>query len=181
MKEVWKNVVDWEGLYQVSNLGRVKSLKRIVDGKNNTPRVLPEKIIRQSPITKHTLRVKFTMTYQGVSKTLYTHRAVLEAFKGICPKGFEGSHIDGNPNNNSLDNLIWESHKDNIGRQIEHGTRNFGETNGSSKLKGHDVINIRKLHKSSDYSYADIGRIYNTTGTNISLIVRRKRWDHIKQ
>ncbi len=73
------------------------------------------------------------------------HRLVLEAFVGPCPKGRECCHNDGNPGNNNLSNLRWDTHRANMGDRSRHGTQpcRKGERNGAAKLTRRDVESIR--------------------------------------
>lgn len=61
----------------------------------------------------------------GRGKKKRVHRLVLEAFIGLCPKGKECRHLDGNPSNNKLENLTWGTSKENASDQFRHGTRPF--------------------------------------------------------
>jgi len=66
--------------------------------------------------------------------TKHIHRLVLETFVSKCPEGMECRHLDGNPANNSLDNLRWGTTKENMNDKIKHGKSNFGEKNNKHKL-----------------------------------------------
>lgn len=64
-----------------------------------------------------------SLTHEDVRKTISVHRLVLMAFVGPCPSGMEACHNDGDPSNNSLSNLRWDTHKNNMADCIKHGTR----------------------------------------------------------
>lgn len=99
--EEWRDIEGYEGLYQISNLGRLKSLKR---GK---PR-----------ISNRTLSGRYLTTtltnHHGDRRPAALHRLVAAAFLGECPAGHEVHHIDHNPSNNRLDNLQYVTHKENV-------------------------------------------------------------------
>lgn len=100
MKEIWKDIKGYEGLYQVSNLGRVKSTRRN-----------KEKIMKPNKGKKGYLRLNFTINYK--SKSFQVHRLVAKAFipnPGNLP---EVNHIDGNKANNNIKNLEWVTSKEN--------------------------------------------------------------------
>lgn len=109
-KEVWKPIEGYEGYYEVSNLGRVKSLERTarfvsVNGKECRRRVRERIITGTEHCTQH--RITVMLTRENDKKRWSVHRLVAKAF---CenPNGYtEVNHIDENPRNNSADNLEW--------------------------------------------------------------------------
>lgn len=120
--ESWNPVPGYEGLYEVSDHGNVRSLDRVTTdiGGGRTRRfhgkLLPGYVL---PIG---YRV-FQLSGADKTKSLqYAHRLVLLAFVGPAPKGQEGCHADGNPLNNRLDNLRWDTRSGNVQDSIRHGT-----------------------------------------------------------
>ena len=109
--EYWKDIPGYEGRYQVSNLGRVRSLDRLVEHKNGHIQRAPGKILKHS-IGK-TGYHQVTLSKDCIEKPFYVHRLVWLTFKGPIPKEMEVNHIDEDKNNNSLSNLNLLSHKDN--------------------------------------------------------------------
>lgn len=103
--ENWKDVIGYEGIYQVSNLGNIKSLNRLYKDK-----ILKGKIIKLTLNVYGYLR--FTARKENSIKTLFVHRLVLEAFKPSSRK-LQVNHIDGNKTNNKLENLEWVTDSDN--------------------------------------------------------------------
>ena len=97
MEEIWKDVPGYEGLYQVSNYGEVKSLG------NNASR--KEKILKPSKNVETYLKV--ALWKDGNKKTIKIHQLVTMAFLGHIPNGYEivVNHIDNNPLNNYIGNL----------------------------------------------------------------------------
>lgn len=105
MDETWRAVVGLEGKYEVSNLGRVRSLNRkIGDGRRGT-RLKRGKMLSQSA------NVKSGYLYVGLGQNgkRLVHRLVLESFVGPCPDGMECCHNDGDRTNNRVDNLRWDT------------------------------------------------------------------------
>ena len=94
-EEIWKEVKGYEGLYWVSNLGRVKSKRKIL-----------------KPINGEYLHVG--LSKNGIQKTLYVHRLVAEAFIENAYNYTHINHIDENKYNNNIDNLEWCTNKYNI-------------------------------------------------------------------
>lgn len=104
-KEIWKDVVGYEGLYQVSNLGRVKSLPKLK--KTPTTTFMTKEIIKIPSICKGYLRVNL------MGKNFFVHILVAEAFIG-GRNGMTVNHIDECKTNNRLCNLEYMSLSDNI-------------------------------------------------------------------
>lgn len=117
MSEIWRDIVGYEGLYQISNEGKVKSLARDVEWRG-TIRHQPEQIKKLSPDRDGYLLVG--LSKDGKPKSCKVHRLVASAFIEN-PDGLpEVNHIDENKTNNSVENLEWVTHKENI----NHGTHN---------------------------------------------------------
>ena len=109
ISEQWLPVVNYEGRYEVSDLGRVKSLRGVASDK-----VLSECHIKGYAVV--------TLYSGGTGKTEYVHRLVLEAFVGPPPQGKPlALHWDDNPQNNALSNLRWGSYSDNAKDSIRNG------------------------------------------------------------
>ena len=110
--EIWKDIKGFEGLYQVSNLGRVKSLKRFRKGKNGSLAPLKEKILK--PLITHNGYYQVELYKNSIKKKYYVHRLVWIAFNGQIPEEYEINHLDERPVNNALSNLSLVTHKENI-------------------------------------------------------------------
>ena len=108
MEEIWLPVKDYEGYYEVSNLGRIKSLARTVI---NTGRVLKEKY--NAFHLKRDGYHSVLLSKDGVKKTIQLHQLVAKAFIENKQNHRAVNHIDGNKLNNSVDNLEWVSYREN--------------------------------------------------------------------
>lgn len=118
-EEIWKDVKGYEGLYQVSNLGKVKSLSRKIKEKNNRLRMINEKILKQA-IDKNGY-CKVTLSKNKERLIFSVHRLVATMFipnKNNYPCV---NHIDSNRQNNNVSNLEWCTHKENTQWAIKTG------------------------------------------------------------
>lgn len=177
IKEIWKNICGYIGLYMVSNYGRIKSLEKLVN--NRYGKILrKEQNIKIQKLKKSDHRYVF-LSKNNISKFRYIHRLVLETFIGPCPEGMECRHLDGNPANNRLNNLKWGTYKENQLDRFTHKTSNLGSRNGISKLKEKDIPIIRDLIKKG-FSDIQIGKIFNINRQTIRDIRLNKTWKHIK-
>lgn len=178
--EVWKDVQGYEGLYLVSNLGRVKSLDRVTYKISRwgtlTEYRLGSKILKPNPCTKHAV---VTLYKDKLGKNKQIHRAVLEAFVSPCPPGMEGCHNDGNPRNNNVLNLRWDTHKGNHQDRIKHNTSNKGIKNGSAKLNDQLVREIREHYRKRNFTVKKIAETYKVSKATIEEIVARRHWKHV--
>lgn len=109
MEEIWKDIKEYEGIYQVSNLGRVKSLKHSKEGK-----LLKGRVTGKGYLSVALFR-------NSVRKSNSIHRLVAEAFIPNPENKPEVNHIDENKLNNDVSNLEWVTSKENS----NHGTRNL--------------------------------------------------------
>ncbi|GJJ22261.1 NUMOD4 motif-containing HNH endonuclease [Mycolicibacterium mageritense] len=108
--EEWRPVAGFEGVYEVSNLGRVKSLPRMTPTRWGTPRFHAGGILKAktSPTTGYVC-VTLVDANRGLKRYANIHRLVLDAFVGPCPDGMEACHNDGDRANARLDNLRWDT------------------------------------------------------------------------
>lgn len=112
-------------------------------------------------------------------RSVTVHRLVLTAFVGPRPAGMQCCHCDGNPLNNRLSNLRWDTPSANQMDRVVHGTSNRGERCGASKLTAADVSEIRRRAAEGVATYKQIGAMYGIGGIQVSRIVKRERWAHL--
>lgn len=119
--ERWSQVAGYEGLYDVSDLGRVRSCGRYTPTSRGAQRWWAERMLTPSPIPGGYRTVR--LYRNGVGRTRTVHRLVLEAFVGPAPEGMECCHGPGGPADNRLTNLRWDTQAANSADQFEHGTQ----------------------------------------------------------
>lgn len=109
--ERWRPVLGFEGIYEVSNIGRVRSVKT---GK-----------MRKLGTKDGSNHKQVTLSKDGKKKVRYVHRLVLESFAGECPKGKEACHLNGVADDNRIENLYWGTRKENVADMKRHGTNGY--------------------------------------------------------
>lgn len=121
MSEVWKDITGFEGLYQISNKGNVRSLPRVQTDKNGMPKFYQGKAIKPQPNSRGYLRVVLKMP--GKSSVRFVHRLVAEHF--VCNSKPEEytivNHLDNNFRNNECSNLEWTTHLGNTQHAKKQG------------------------------------------------------------
>jgi len=177
--EIWKPVVGYEGLYEVSNLGRVKSLDRVINHKRLKKQTIKGREMKSACVGRTNHRF-VSLSKDGKAKAQLIHRLVLISFVGNCPEGMECSHLDGNAENNRLDNLIWETPKENQKRRKDHGTYLWGENAPISKLKSSEVQEIKEMLNDKSITQRTIAKKYKISEHTISKIKHREVWGNLK-
>jgi len=169
--EIWKTIPGFNGMYDVSNLGRVRSYANARWGRREVPLLMT-----QTP-TLYGYRTVRLRSENGKSRNFFVHRLVLEAFVGPCPEGMECCHGPGGPADNRLENVTWGTKFKNHGEdRVRDGTSNRGEAHGMSTLTKEDVLEIRRLLTEGVLSQPEIAKLKNVSPHTISRIKTGKRW-----
>lgn len=121
--EIWLPVVGYEGLYEVSNLGNVRSVDRVVSVRNRWGDVSERRYTGKmlTACASGSGHLVVALYRQGVRTTPNVHRLVLAAFVGPCPDGMECCHWDDDPTNNRLENLRWDTPRANQLDAVRNG------------------------------------------------------------
>jgi hypothetical protein len=114
----------------------------------------------------------------------HAHRVAYELTYGIIPSNMFVCHICDNRKCVNPNHLFLGTCKDNIQDMVKkdrcsHSRRSLGEHNGAHKLTKENVIDIRALYKTGNYSQTKLATMFNVTQGEIGFIVRREKWDHI--
>lgn len=177
--EIWKPVVGYEGKYEVSNLGRVRSIDRInvfeARGKKNH-RFLTGKILTpQFDGRGHYLHVQLSNGEK--SRIELVHRLVAKAFIENPYNFPEVNHKDENKTNNMANNLEWCDHKynNNYGSKV-YASR--GENNGAAKLNAEIIRAIRNefIPHDKEHGITGLAKKYGISVAHAHQIVFKKRW-----
>ncbi len=164
--EEWRPVVGWEGSYEVSNCARIRA---IFDGS----RYVGPRIIKTCVTRSGYERVIFCR--HGVKRYRFVHAVMLETFVGPRPSGYHACHGDGNPLNNQLDNLRWDTPLGNSRDTARHGRTAAGDRNGRRKLSSWDVRIIRRLIACGVFQGV-VAERFGVTRSNIYHIATRRTW-----
>lgn len=175
--ETWKPVTGYEGLYEASAYGRIRSIDRTVRGDHFRADRFVQiqrkgKILRQSSGPRGYLLV--SLSKDGFAKSRRVNVLVCDAFNGPPPNGMVCRHLDGENTNNAASNLKWGTHVENQNDRITHGTDLRGEDVSTAKLTAYQAAAIKagmpqKLSKS----------MFGISKTQHYRIKRGDSWAHI--
>lgn len=173
MAERWMDVAGYEGLYQVSSIGRVRGLDRTTVTPSGISRRLKGRILRASRDSWGYLRVNL---YRGSKRySACVHVLVCTAFSGPRPDGHEARHLDGKKANCRSSNLEWSTPSQNQKDRVEHGTSNRGERCGNAKLTRKDVARIKQM-RTNRIATKEIAGRFGVHVATINRIISGARW-----
>jgi hypothetical protein len=175
--EIWKDIKGYEGLYKVSNTGKVKSLDRIVIYINGKTTLHKGKLLNQSNSAGYP---SVRISKNGKPITVRIHRLVAEAFISNPSRLPHVLHRNDIKDDNRVENLMWGTIKDNMDDRNNKGRQARGISCGLSVLKNEDILLIKK--ELANYKSGDYGRIADSYGVSyqsISNIHKGKTWKHI--
>ena len=135
MDELWKSIKGYEGLYEVSTLGRVRSIERMVVNRRNREMKIKETILKPENVYNGYERVFLCKNGKGVHKRVAT--LVYESFIGAIPEGLEIDHANGVRTDNRLENLRAVSHLENCRNPISRAKHLAANESRSRKMKEH--------------------------------------------
>lgn len=174
--ETWLPAQGYEGLYEVSSHGRVRSLPKVAYTYAGTrARVIAGRVLKAGFDGKY---YHVTPVKDGKQTTVKIHALVLNAFVGVCPQGMECRHLDGNTANNRADNLCWGTKKQNAADRERHGTKLLGCRNPNARANPDMVLSIRKMFASGKPK-SHIAKMLGLGETTVSSIVSRETWAHV--
>ena len=181
MKEEWEDIPEYEDMYQISNLGRVRSLSRTYVNSLGHSRKLKTRFMSLVPNSDGYL--EFACCKKGKYKRFSVHRLVAKLFLSNEFNLPQVNHIDGDKTNNSYDNLEWCTISYNIQHAYDTGLKyqKTGVDHYAAKLSEEDVIEILDLLKSKQWTLKEIGSMYNVSFGNISSIKNGRTWKYLNK
>lgn len=176
--EIWRPVFGFEGFYEISNFGKVRSCDRFVKGKTGKP-----SFCRSSPRAIQVNRAGYhrcNLFKDGKAHLRYVHRLVAEAFIPPAPGKDQVNHKDGVKSNNHVSNLEWVDCQENCHHALKNELYQVarGEDSGAAKITAEDVIAIRRLANTGIY-HRELADMFGIGRKAITKIVNRQRWKHI--
>jgi hypothetical protein len=169
--ERWLPAVGYEGFYEVSDLGRVRSVL------HQTIRGMQGGRIRKPQNAGRGYRA-LRLSVHGKITGEYVHHMVMAAFVGRCPKGKEILHGDDDRTNNRLSNLRYDTHKRNQEEASERGRSAFGERNGMAIVTEEIVAEIRSAAAAGVQQIA-IAEYHGISRAQTCRIVLRRNWNRV--
>lgn len=156
--EVWKDVIGYEGRYQVSNEGRVRSISGVL-----------------KPVKNHSGYNRVNLYGGDKMKTASVHSLVMAAFVGERPHGAHIEHLNHEKEDNSVSNLKYSDRSENVARGVKDRRYCLGERNANSKLSDQDRHHIvsRYKPKCKENGAVALAKIYGVRANTISKILAR--------
>jgi hypothetical protein len=179
--EEWRAVPGYEGTYEVSSWGRVRSINRWLVNKHKRP-FYRKGILLKAVLNKPTPYYKVVLYAKGSTgpgRPMYVHQVVASAFTGPCPVCREVRHLDGNPRNNHVGNLAYGTQLENSGDSIRLGTTMRGSRNGCSRLTEEIVASARALVAAKKSTPTTLAKKYRVATTTMCDALTGKTWGHV--
>jgi hypothetical protein len=177
-QEAWLPVVGWEGLYEVSDWGRVRSLPRRVTFKDGRSRSVRGGLL--APAADGGGYLLVTLRRGGGGRAFRIHCLVAEAFIGPRPAGMAVLHGPEGSRVNTVGNLRYGTHKENMADKRRDGTTNNGERNGSAKLTAEQVLEARRLSETGQLgSQRRLAAEWGVSQPALSLAIRGINWSEL--
>lgn len=167
MEEIWRDIEDLDGVYEVSNLGRIRNKKT--------------KNIKSFVYDGHYYKFGYDYTVNKKRRKGWyrVHKAVAKAFIPNPEDKPTINHIDGDRKNNKADNLEWATHKEQSVHARDALKINCGENHYSAKYTNEQVREMRRLYEEENFSIKMLQNIFNDKYNNIRRIVKYERWKNI--
>lgn len=173
MEESWSQIKGFEGIYEVSTLGRIRSLDRPQRVRGSGISSQKGQILSQ---WKQGNYMYCDLRKPGIKQKARIHVVVLEAFVGIRPKDMVACHINGDSTDNRLCNLRWGTHKENAADKILHGTHQYGEFCPRSKLTEAQAIAILE----SPNTHSAIAKEFGVCRSTVTAIKAGRNWPRLQ-
>lgn len=173
--EEWRQVPGFEGYYEVSSLGRVKSVGRVVMMGNGVRKTIKELILTPTPAACY---LAVALWRDNKIKTCKIHTLVALAFIGPRPGGMEVAHWNGDGRDNRVNNLRYATPAQNTLDKLRHDTIARGENVGGARLTPEIVRAIRQRVSAGELQYR-LAEEFGVSKQTVNLLVNGKTWRHV--
>lgn len=183
IKERWRSYPGWEGWYEVSDQGQVRSMDRVVTDKNGRRMAFAGRLLAPK-LNRQTGYWFVILARPGVRHTRTIHSLVALTWIGPRPEGMEVRHGESGKSDNSLANLCYGTPKQNGEDKIRDGISGRGEQRPSTKLNEMQVRVARRacpLATRPKGLLADLARTWGVDGQTLSDAISGRNWGHITQ
>ena len=177
--EIWKDIKNYEGCYQVSNDGKIKTVSRLIKRKNKGDFILKSRILKQLKNNKGYFNIR--LCFNNIKKSFTVHRLVANAFIINFKNKPQINHINCIKSDNRIENLEWVTNDENQHHAKINGTRKgitAGEKNGRAILTEKEVKHIRENSKKWG-AKLKLAKKFNVSKGCIYHICSNKNWKHI--
>lgn len=166
----WRDIPGYEGFYQASSEGQIRSLDRITYGRNRSTRAVKGRVLRPR-VNSQTGYIQSCLSLEGRQVYEYNHRLVCSAFYGPQDdESLETLHWDGDKSNNAPRNLRWGTRKENMADKKQHGT-----SSPRRKLDTQRAEAVRLMARSG-LRTSTIAGVFNVSTSNVLMVVSGKTW-----
>lgn len=174
--EIWKVVANTDGKYEVSTLGRIRTMWRLTRlGRRYN--INPPQILKASQCKNGYWRI--VIRDGNLNKHWPLHRLVLMTFNPEdFSDGLHAAHLDGNVNHNNIENLEWATAQENANHKFEHGTTNKGEKSRQAKLSEVAALAVKRLAEAG-IPYKTIAAAFGIAEPTVSSIKGGHTWKHL--
>lgn len=182
--EIWKDIEGFSGLYQISNLGNVKSLSKKVNSRFGLHRNVRERVMKATDRGNGYLCV--CLCKDGSKELHSVHILVATHFINNPDNKPEVNHIGGNTKDNRWFKLEWATRQENIDEAFERGAwdnmnnKYKGVLNRCAKLNDEKVRDIRNIYNEGNISIRKLAAKYGVTHSGISDIIHKRKWAHVQ-
>lgn len=173
----WRDVIGYEGAYQVSRCGQLKSMDRHVPHYRGGLKKLCAKPMRQ--VKRQNGYMGVTLYSEGKQKNALVHRLVAMAFIENPSRHPQVNHKSADKADNRAENLEWVTMLENIAHATALKLNRRGSLINTSKLRVDQVLEIRKLYATKQTSIPKLGRKFSVTNNAIFSIIHRRSWAHV--
>lgn len=169
INELWKDIPGFEGEYQASNIGRIKSLKKSYKTGKGYIRTVPDKLM-----ICHKLTAKGYLRVSIKKRQYFIHRLIALTFIDNSLNKEQINHINGIKTDNRIENLEWVTNQENRNHAVNNNLIAFDIKLPQTKLTREEVIKIKQLYTDKGISQSILAKAFGVCQQTISKIVNNR-------